>query len=102
MVTNETGVYQFPSLQPGSYTVSAAAAGFQTATYNDPQRGQNQPVRLNFSMQLAAGAQSVEVVVEADTALATTATSEGEVLAANDVLSQVQASRNVLDLVAQR
>ena len=98
--TNDTGAYQFPSLQPGAYTISAAAAGFQTATYNDVQLGQNQQVRLNFNMQLASGAQTVEVVVEADTALATTTASVGGVLAEKDVLSQPLASRNVLDLVA--
>ncbi|HLK49281.1 MAG TPA: TonB-dependent receptor [Bryobacteraceae bacterium] len=99
-VTNETGAYQFPSLQPGSYTISATAAGFQTATYNDVQLGQNQQVRLNFSMQLATGAQSVEVEVQADTAIATTSSSVGGVIAEKDVLSQPLASRNVLDLVA--
>jgi hypothetical protein len=99
-VTNETGAYQFPNLQPGTYTMSAAAAGFQTATYNDVQLGQNQQVRLNFSMQLAAGAQSVEVEVQADTAIATTSSSVGGVLGEKDVLSQPLASRNVLDLVA--
>lgn len=31
--TNATGVYEFPSLQPGSYTISAATTGFQTETY---------------------------------------------------------------------
>jgi hypothetical protein len=99
-VTNETGAYQFPSLQPGSYTLSAASAGFQTATYNDVQLGQNQQVRLNFNMQLAAGAQSVEVVVEADTALATTTSSVGGVLTEKDLMSAGVASRNVLDLIA--
>ena len=99
-VTNETGAYQFPSLQPGAYTVSATAAGFQTATYNDVQLGQNQQVRLNFNLQLASGAQTVEVEVQADTAIATTSSSVGGVIAEKDVLSQPLASRNVLDLVA--
>jgi hypothetical protein len=31
-VTNETGTYRFPSLQPGNYEVSAAMAGFQAQT----------------------------------------------------------------------
>jgi hypothetical protein len=99
-VTNDAGAYQIPNLQPGNYTISATASGFQTATYNDVQLGQGQQVRLNFNLQLAAGAQSVEVVVEADTAIATTSSSVGGVLAEKDVLSQPLASRNVLDLVA--
>jgi hypothetical protein len=99
-VTNESGNYQFPSLQPGAYTISAASSGFQTLTYNDVQLGQGQQVRLNFQLQLATGAQTVEVAAEADTALATTTASVGGVLSEKDVLSQPVASRNVLDLVA--
>ena len=98
--TNEAGSYQFPSLQPGTYTITATAAGFQTATYNDVQLSQSQQVRLNFAMQLAAGAQSVEVVVEADTAIATTSSSVGGLLTDKDLLSASVASRNVLDLIA--
>jgi hypothetical protein len=98
--TNDTGSYEFPSLQPGSYTVSAAATGFQTYTYNAVQLGQGQQVRLNFRLELASGAQSVQVTVEADTALETTTASVGGVLAEKDILSQPVASRNVLDLVA--
>src|SRR5215467_12416490 len=93
-LTNDAGSYEFPSLQPGSYTISAAASGFQTATYNAVQLGQSQQVRLNFSLQLAQGAQSVEVVVEADTALATTTSSVGGVLAEKEVLTMPVASRN--------
>ena len=31
-LTNEAGAYQMPSLQPGTYRLTAALAGFQTAT----------------------------------------------------------------------
>src|SRR5437773_6325112 len=31
-LTNEAGAYQIPSLQPGTYRLKAALAGFQTAT----------------------------------------------------------------------
>ncbi len=99
-VTNDAGSYQFPSLQPGTYTVAAASPGFQSKTYNDVQLAQGQQVRLNFQLQLAAGAQTVEVAAEADTALATTTASVGGVLNEKDILSQPVASRNVLDLVA--
>jgi hypothetical protein len=98
--TNETGSYEFPSLQPGTYSISAAATGFQTFTYNNVQLGQGQQVRLNFQVQLAAGAQSVQVIVEADTALATTSSSVGGVLTEKELMSAGVASRNVLDLIA--
>ncbi|HEV8416731.1 MAG TPA: carboxypeptidase-like regulatory domain-containing protein [Bryobacteraceae bacterium] len=97
--TNETGNFEFPSLQPGQYTLTAALSGFQTATYNNVQLGQGQPVRLNFTLQVGAAAQSVEVVAQADTLLATTSASVGGVLAEKEVLSLPVATRNVLDLV---
>src|SRR5437867_11472124 len=43
--TNETGAYNFPSLQTGVYKVSAELSGFQTQTYNDGTIGVSQPVR---------------------------------------------------------
>src|SRR6476660_6093109 len=85
-ITNETGNFVFPSLQPGSYTLQAALSGFQTASYNNVVLGQGQQVRLNFSLQVAAAAaQNVEVTIAADTLLATTSASVGNVLGGEDL-----------------
>jgi hypothetical protein len=97
--TNETGAYTFPSLQPGSYSLSATAPGFQTQTFNNVELGQNQQVRMNFTLQVSAAGQTVEVVAEADTQLATTSSSVGGVLPDREVQSLPVATRNVLDLV---
>src|SRR5438874_5147852 len=35
VLTNETGAYNFPSLQTGTYKVTAELAGFQTQTYSE-------------------------------------------------------------------
>src|SRR3954453_2675903 len=51
VVSNESGAYQFASLQPGTYKVSGELPGFQTQTYNDVQLGGSQQVRLNFTLQ---------------------------------------------------
>src|SRR5688572_25867590 len=51
-LTNETGTYQFPSLQPGTYQVTAQLAGFQAASYNNVALGGAQQVRLNFTLQV--------------------------------------------------
>src|SRR5262249_8053823 len=98
-ITNETGNFVLPSLQPGTYTLSAALAGFQTATYNNVELGQGQQVRLNFTLQVGAAAQSVEVTIAADTVLATTSASVGNVLAGKDVLALPLSTRNVLDMI---
>ena len=97
--TNSSGAYEFSSLQPGTYTVTATISGFKNATYNNVELGQGQQVRLNFAMQVAAAGETVEVVAEADTVLATTTASVGGVLNLKDVTNLPVASRNVLDLV---
>jgi hypothetical protein len=98
-ITNETGNFVFPSLQPGTYTLSAALSGFQTASYNNVILGQGGQVRLNFALQVAAAAQNVEVTIAADTVLATTSASVGNVLPDRVVTDLPLSSRNVLDLV---
>src|SRR5215510_6464940 len=97
-VTNEAGNYDFASLQPGSYVVSAALSGFQSSTYNNVQLSQGQQVRLNFTLQVGTVAQAVEVVAEANTLLATTSSSVSAVLPEVEVRTLPLSSRNVLDL----
>src|SRR5437879_92193 len=77
VVTNETGAYQFASLQTGIYKVTAELPGFQTQTYNDVRLGVSQQVRLNFILQVGTQVQSVEVNVAADTLIATNSSSVG-------------------------
>ena len=97
--SNASGAYEFSSLQPGTYTVSATISGFKTTTYNNVALGQNQQVRLNFAMEVAAAGETVSVVAEADTVMATTTASVGGTLNLRDVTSLPVSSRNVLDLV---
>src|SRR6185295_4763019 len=59
VVTNETGAYQFASLQTGVYKVTAELPGFQTQNYGSVNLGVGQQVRLNFTLQVGAQAQSV-------------------------------------------
>src|SRR5690348_1789566 len=98
-ITNETGAYNFPSLQPGIYKASAELTGFQTQSYNEVTLGVSQQVRLNFTLPVGTQAQSVEVSVAADTLIATTSSSVGAVLPEYKVRDLPLASRNVLDLV---
>src|SRR5688572_3474819 len=98
-ITNETGTYQFASLQPGVYQVSAALAAFQTQTYQNVTLSQGQQIRLNFTLQVAAVGQSVEVVSDADVSLATTSASVGDVLPVREVQSLPLVVRDVLGLI---
>src|SRR5215467_12109932 len=97
-VTNETGAYNFPSLQTRTYKVTAELPGFQTQTYEDVALGVSQQVRLNFSLVVSGQTQSVEVNVAADTLIATTSASVGTVLPEYKVRDLPLASRNILDL----
>src|ERR1051326_5409172 len=98
VVSNETGSYNFPSLLPGTYKVSAELPGFQTRSFTDVRLGNADQVRLNFSLDVATAAQSVEVTVAADTLLATSSSSIGEVLNQQRVVDLPTVTNNVLDL----
>src|SRR5678816_4867302 len=79
VVTNESGTYRFPSLQPGPYKVSATLPGFQSQTFQ-LALGTSQQIRQNFTLQVGAIAQAVEVSVAADELLTAVSSSVGKVL----------------------
>src|SRR5262249_10252431 len=80
VTSNEAGAYNLTGLLPGAYTVTANLSGFQKATFTNVALGNAQQIRLNFTLQVATAAQTVEVTVAADTLLATSSSSIGEVL----------------------
>jgi hypothetical protein len=98
-LSNETGTYNFASLQPGIYKVSAELPGFQTQTYTDVDLGASQQVRLNFTLAVGAVTQAVEVTVAADTLLATSSASVGSVLPEHTVRDLPIVGRDALSLV---
>jgi Carboxypeptidase regulatory-like domain len=100
-VTNESGAYNFPALQPGTYKVTAELPGFQTQTFTDVQLGGAQQVKLNFTLQVGAAAgTNVEVTVAADTILATTSNSIGTILPEYKIRDLPSLTGNVFNLVA--
>ena len=54
VVSNDAGAYNFASLLPGLYKVSAELPGFQTQTYSDVQLGNAAQIRLNFTLIVAS------------------------------------------------
>ena len=96
--SNEAGVYNFASLPPGVYRLSAQLPGFQTATYTGVQLGNRDQLRLNFSLKIASVTSTVEVTVAADTILATSSSSVGQVLSQQKVQDMPIVGNNVLDL----
>jgi hypothetical protein len=76
-VSNESGAYQFPSLQAGNYRVSAELPGFQEFVYQRVTLDVAAQVRLNFNLSVEGGATNVDVAVAESPLLATTATIGG-------------------------
>lgn len=98
-ISNESGSYNFAALAPGVYRVTASLPGFRTQTYDEVQLGAAAPVRLNFTLQVGGVTTSVEVSVAADTLLAQSSASVGEVLTETRVRNLPVVGNNVLDLV---
>jgi len=97
VITNESGTYNFASLQPGAYRASAELVGFQTQT-REIELGTSQQARLNFALQVGGVSQSVDVSVAVDTLLATSSSSIGNVLSESRVSDLPLVGRDVLNL----
>jgi hypothetical protein len=96
-LTNESGTYRFPSLQPGTYDATAMLTGFQTQTVR-LTLGTAQAVRQNFLMQVGNLNSSVEVTAAADSLLTSTTASISTVLTASHIVDLPLVGRNVIDL----
>ncbi|PYS12309.1 MAG: hypothetical protein DMG15_14735 [Acidobacteria bacterium] len=96
-VTNESGTYQFPSLQPGPYRVTASLAGFQSQIFQITL-GTSQLIRQNFTLQVGAVSQALEVSVAADQLLTTLSASVGNALPQKEVADLPIVGRNVMDI----
>src|ERR671935_172413 len=83
-LTNDSGTYQFPSLQPGPYRVAASLAGFQGQIFQITL-GTSQQIRQNFALQVGAVAQIVDVSVAADQLLTALSASIGNALPQREV-----------------
>jgi hypothetical protein len=98
VLSNESGAYSFTSLLPGMYKVSAALPGFQTQSYTDVRLGNGDQIRLNFTLKVGTVNTTVEVSVPADSLLAVSSSSVGEVINQQRVTDLPTVTNNVLDL----
>ena len=99
VLSNNAGVYSFPSLLPGKYKVSLEKSGFQTQAFTDVALGNAAQVRLNCKLQVAGLTQSIEVSVAAERVLLESSSSSGEVLIEDAVQALPLVNSNALDLV---
>ncbi len=95
-VTNDSGSYNFPSLLPGTYEVTAELPGFKPTTYKGLEIGQTQ-VRQDFTLEVGAASETVEVTATVDSVLKETSASVGDVLTQQRVMDLPLITNNVLD-----
>ena len=97
--TNNAGVYNFPSIQPGTYRVTADVSGFQRSTMTGVKMGAGSQNNLNFNLVVAGTTTEVEVSASADSIILDAGSSTGTVLQENAVLELPLLSSDALDLV---
>src|SRR4051812_29552577 len=96
--SDNSGLYQFPQLTPGTYSITVTAPGFANSS-KQAQLLVNQPATINFQLGVVQTSQTVNVSAEAQT-LNKTDASIGSALD-NQVLQALPAEgRNVPDLLS--
>ena len=97
-ITNESGVYTFPSVAPGTYNVTAALPGFRTSVQSGVQVTLA-AVKVNFTLSVGQLDSKVEVVANADTLLTETTASVGVRSPERVVTDLPLVGQNVLSLL---
>jgi len=60
-VTNDSGIYSFPAMQPGAYTLKVEMAGFKSFTETGIQLQVQQTARIDVAMEVGEVTQTIEV-----------------------------------------
>ncbi|HLQ77907.1 MAG TPA: carboxypeptidase-like regulatory domain-containing protein, partial [Terriglobia bacterium] len=97
-LTNDSGIYSFPVLQPGKYEVSAELSGFKKVVQKAelPYAGQ---VRVNFTLEIGQTTQTVDVTTSTESVLKQSQASVGDVLTHDKIENLPLVGNNVLDLL---
>jgi len=64
-VTNESGVYRFPNLPPGTYEITAELSGFSTNTQTGIPVSLGGTTEINIQMKVSSLAETITVTAEA-------------------------------------
>ena len=96
---NNSGVYSFANLPPGTYTVTAEAAGFQRSIMTDVRLRAGTTNNLNFDLSVMGTTTEVEVIATAESMVLEAGASTGSVLQEDLVTQLPVLSGSLLDLV---
>ncbi len=98
-VTNNAGVYSFPGLTPGIYSVKASATGFQTAVKTNIELQVQQAARVDFMLEVGQSTQTIEVSASG-ALLSTEDATVGTVIEQRRIVDLPLNGRNFFSLVA--
>jgi hypothetical protein len=98
-ISNEAGVYNTPSLQPGKYTIKVELAGFRTITQNDVELQVQQSARIDFTLQVGEVSETIDVSGTA-ALIATENATVGTVIDNQRIVDMPLNGRNFLQLVS--
>jgi hypothetical protein len=98
-VANSGGIYNFPSLQPGVYEITAELQGFQSNTKTDVKLVMGVQSRLNFDLSLAVQSTVVQVISSAENALLDDSSSTGTLLPEKMVADLPLVGGDVMDIL---
>ncbi len=96
--TNSSGVYRFSFLGPGTYSLTLEKDGFRTLSRTGITLVVDQVVRLDFTLEVGAVTERVEVSAEASLVDSETS-SLGQVIDNKRILEMPLNGRNVMSLV---
>ena len=95
--TNEDGIYAFPRIPVGTYSLKIEAKGFKTSLQPSLTLEVNQRARLDIAMQVGGVTETVTVSAEA-ALLQTETTQVGTVISAETIVNTPLISRNPIAL----
>src|SRR5262249_26218537 len=97
--SDNTGQYQFPQLQPGTYEIKVEQQGFRVATQSGVVLQINTPATVNLTLEVGNVSETVNVVGETAT-LNTVDSSIGNAFTQKQVGQLPLQTRNVVELLS--
>ena len=96
--TNAQGVFSFPSLQPGRYSVTVEANGFKKTELTEVVIEVAQPAKVDVNLEIGAVTEQVTVTGTAQEVINTSSPTLSKTITAKQVQDLPLLSRNPLDL----
>jgi Carboxypeptidase regulatory-like domain/TonB-dependent Receptor Plug Domain len=98
-VTNESGYFSVPALDPGAYSVTVTLMGFKTAVLNDVRVNASTPATVKVALAVG-GLEETVVVTGGAEIIQTTSAAVTSTIDTNQILKIPTGSRSALEFVA--